>query len=110
MIQQHIEQIQNKLREASTLSDPVKAELLELLSSLHAEVNHLSETRMEDADSVTRFAAASAHEATRTEQKPELLKAALDGLNSSVAGLESTHPGLAQVVNRIAVTLSNMGI
>jgi hypothetical protein len=32
------------------------------------------------------------------------------GLRSSVAGFEKSHPRLAQVVNSISNTLSNLGI
>ncbi|MDQ3622954.1 MAG: DUF4404 family protein [Verrucomicrobiota bacterium] len=110
MIREHIEQIQAKVRDAKSIPEETRADLLELLSGLKSEVDVLSQTREEDAHSVARFAAASAHEATRAEQKPELLKAALDGLSSSVAGLEASHPKLADTVNRIAVALSNMGI
>jgi Domain of unknown function (DUF4404) len=110
MIHEHIEQIQAKVHNAKGIPDETKADLLKLLSELRAEVGVLSETNEEDAHSVARFVAASTHEATRTERKPELLEPALQGLTSSVNGLATSHPQLADIVNRIAVTLSNMGI
>src|ERR1700712_3227632 len=103
MIQDHIEQIQAKLQNAVGMPEETKAELLKLLTALKSELGALSETHEEAASSVVKFAAASTDEATRPEQKPELLEAALDGLTASVDGLESSHPELTQLVNRIAL-------
>lgn len=110
MIQEHIDQIQEKVQKDAAISETTKADLLQLLSTLKAEIHVLSQTQADAASSVARFAAASAHEATRKEQQPKLLEVALKGLHTSVEGLEASHPQLAAVVNRIAVTLSNMGI
>ena len=110
MIHEHIEQIQAKLQNADSIQPETRTELLNLLSQLKAEVGTLSQTHEEDARSVTGFVAASAHEATRKEKKPELLEHALQGLTSSAKEIATSHPQLADVVNRIAVTLSNMGI
>ncbi len=110
MIQQQIEQIQAKLENASGLSPESRSDLLNLLADLKAQVEMLSQTNEESARSVTTFAHASAHEATRPDKNPQELESALEGLTTSVVGLESSHPKLAEVVNRIAVVLSNMGI
>ena len=110
MIQQQIEQIQAKLENASGLSPENRSDLLNLLADLKAQVEMLSQTNEEGARSVTTFAHASAHEATRPDKNPQELESALEGLTTSVVGLESSHPKLAEVVNRIAVVLSNMGI
>jgi hypothetical protein len=110
MIQDHIEQIEEKVQKTAGLSSETKSELLNLLSELKVEVSNLSKTNQEDARSVAHFVAASAHEATRMERKPEQAGAALRGLTASVEGLEGSHPELTALVNRIAVTLSNMGI
>ena len=53
---------------------------------------------------------ASTHEATRAEKKPKLIEAALNGLTASVESFEASHPKLAEVVNQIAIRLSNMGL
>jgi hypothetical protein len=110
MLQDRIQQIEARIRAAQNLPEETRRELLSLISSLQAEVESLAATRGEDAQSITHFADASTHEATRAERKPEVLQAALSGLTGSVMGLETSHPAIAQVVNRIAVTLSNMGI
>ena len=110
MIHDHIEKIETKVQGAKGIPEETRNELLGLLSTLKTEVGDLSRTHVEDADSITRFAEASAHEATREEKKPELVKVAVQGLSSSVQGFESSHPDLVQIVNRIATILSNMGI
>jgi queuine/archaeosine tRNA-ribosyltransferase len=81
-----------------------------LLGTLKSEVAKLSQTHGEQAESIAGFTQLSAHEATRTEQNPELLKLSLDGLGSSVRGFEESHPRLVRIVNAISNTLANLGI
>jgi len=110
MIQDHIEKIETKVKEAKGMPDETKTELIGLLANLKTEISDLSKTHVEDAGSITRFADVSTHEATREDKKPELVRAAVHGLTSSVGGFESSHPELVQIVNRIATILSHMGI
>lgn len=110
ILQDRVQQIEARITAAQNISEETRRELLGLLASLKGDVASLAATRDEDAQSITHFAAASTHEATRAEKKPDSLNAALQGLTGSVQGLETSHPGLVQIVNRIAVTLSNMGI
>lgn len=110
MIHEHFEHLLAKVQAAPSIPPETRDELLKQIAGLKAEVSALSETHADDAHSLARFAAASGHEATRSQQRPELLKAALHGLAISAEGLETTRPGLAQAVNRLAVTLSNIGI
>jgi hypothetical protein len=110
MIQETIAQIETRLREAGSPDDPKQQELLGLLGTLKAEVVKLSQDDAEQAQSITRFALASAHEATRQQKKPVLLEHSLRGLTASVEGFEETHPALVQIVSRISTTLSNLGI
>ena len=110
MITDHIDKIETKVQAAKGIPDDTRNELMRLLSTLKTEIHELSRTHGEDAASITRFTEVSAHEATREEKKPELVKVAVQGLSSSVDGFESSHPALVQIVNRIATILSNMGI
>ena len=110
MIQKTIENIEGKIRESSSVNDESKAELLRLLAMLKAEIGELSKTHPEQAESITSFAQASAHEATRKEKNPDLIKLSLDGLSASVKGIEASHPDLLQVVNAVSQALANMGI
>jgi hypothetical protein len=110
MIHDRLEKIAADIRGAQNIPDEKKAELLNLLSGLKTEIEALSKTHGEDARSITGFAGVSASEATRAGKKPRLVSASLDGLTSSVEGFEVSHPRLTQLVNRLAVILSDMGI
>ena len=110
MIQERIDKIENAVHSAANLPAETKQELLALLSELKAEVGPLNETHGEHADRITRFADASVQEATRSERAPEQAAAAVTDLSASVVGFEASHPRLVQIVDRLANTLSNMGI
>jgi hypothetical protein len=110
MIQKTIETIEAKIKESASIGDENKAELISLLGELKEEVSEFSKTHAEDAESITHFTQASTHEATKTSKNPQLLKLSVDGLSSSVEGLETSHPKLVEVVNKVAYILSNMGI
>jgi len=110
MIQETIGKIEERLRKTDAIKDENKAELLNLLSTLKGEVSQLSHTNSEQAQSIAGFTAVSAHEATREERNPQLVRISLQGLASSVEGFERSHPRLVEVVNSICTTLSNLGI
>ncbi len=110
MIEDTIQKIEARLQSAESISDERRQELLNLLSTLKSEVAKLSETHSEQAESIAAFADVSTHEATRSEQNPQLLKLSLEGLNSSVQEFEKSHPRLVQIVGAVTNTLSNLGI
>jgi Asp-tRNA(Asn)/Glu-tRNA(Gln) amidotransferase C subunit len=110
MLKTTIANIENKIKRNASIQDKDKAELLRLLSSLQDEVSELSKIDNEQAESITGFAQTSAHEATRKDKNEDLLDLSLKGLTSSVGELESSHPKLVEIVNRISQMLSNMGI
>lgn len=110
MIKETISAIQARIRGADSLSSERRDELLQLLGNLENEVDELSRTHSEQAQSIARFAQLSAHEATRDKPQPKLLDLSLQGFRSSVDGFEKSHPKLVQVVNTISHTLSNLGI
>ncbi len=110
MLEETISKIESKLQTTGAIKEENRSELLELVSTLKKEVAALSKTHDEQAESIAGFANVSAHEATRQEKNPELLKVSLQGLSSSVEGFEKSHPELVAIVNRICTTLSNMGV
>lgn len=110
MIEETIGKIEARIQSADTIKDDRRHELLQLLGTLKSEVAALSKTHGEQAESIAGFAEVSTHEATRTEQNPQLLRLSLQGLSSSVTELEKSHPQLVQIVNAISNTLSNLGI
>ena len=110
MIEKTISEIEAKISGAETISPERRGELLQLLGTLKTEIAKLAQTRSEQADSIAGFAQLSAHEATRTEQNPQLRELSLQGLRSSVEDLEQSHPRLTQAVDRITKMLSDLGI
>ena len=110
MIEDTIGDIEARIQNAEAISDERRKELLQLLATLKSEVAQLSKTHSDQAQSIAGFTALSAHEATRSEQDPQLLKLSLQGLGSSVGGFERSHPKLVQIVNAISNTLANLGI
>ena len=110
MIEDTIGKIEARIQGADSIKEERRQELLELLATLKSEVSRLPAKHDEQAQSIARFAEISTHEATRSQQNPDLLNLSLKGLNSSVEGFEQSHPRLVQIVNTISHTLSNLGI
>jgi hypothetical protein len=110
MIDETLGKIEERIRNNESVEEGRKSELLKLLGTLKAEVDDLSKTHREHAESIAGFTQLSAHEATREQKDPRLLQLSIDGLSTSVAGLEKTHPKLVGIVNSFCVTLSNLGI
>jgi tyrosyl-tRNA synthetase len=110
MIEKTITSIENKVSDAKSIDEKDRIELLKLLGELKTEVTELSKTHAENAESITGFAKVSAHEAIREKKNPQLMTLSLKGLSSSVDEIESSHPQLVAVVNKISQILSNMGI
>jgi hypothetical protein len=110
MIEDTIGKIEERIRGTEAIKEERRQELLQLLGTLKEEVAGLSKTHEEEAQSIAGFTELSAHEATRTEQNPELLKLSLEGMGSSVRGFEESHPRLVQIVNAISKTLADLGI
>jgi hypothetical protein len=108
MIQDRIAQIEATLTAAPNLSEATRAELLTLLADLKAEVTTLTDSDEDRARSITRSADAAM--ALTTTPQSDTAPAVLDEFRASVEGFEASHPRLVQVVDRIALTLSNMGI
>lgn len=110
MIHETISQIRSQLLASKSIREERRRELLDLLGTLEKEVSDLSRTHSEQAQSIAAFAEISAREATRTTRNPQLLSLSLQGLRSSVAEFEKSHPKLVNIVNSISRTLANLGI
>jgi hypothetical protein len=110
MIQDRIAKIEAKLHSTEHLSPETRAELLGLLADLKAEVGPLAETHGELAQNITQYTDAAVDQATREDKQADSASEAFEGLTSSVRDFEVSHPRLVQIVDRLALTLSNMGI
>ena len=110
MIDKTIQEIEARLRQADSLPAEKREELLGLFSTLRAEVVEISEEHGDTARDIAGHSDRSTSELTSTAPDRDRLQASIDGLSGSVSGFEESHPKLVQAVNRICVTLSNLGI
>jgi hypothetical protein len=100
MVEDRIRTIEARIRDSANLSEPAKAELLDLLAALRGELQGVKKEHLEQAERSAQGGPAHA----------ESLDAAMGGLSNTVTALEATHPRLADLANRLAVALANMGI
>jgi hypothetical protein len=110
MTDERIAKIQSAVESAENIPADKKAQLLDLLSKLQPAIAKVSETHHEDAKSIAHLVEASAHEATRAEQKPESIKKLLRELEQSVENFEASHPKLVALVTEYSAFLSAVGI
>ena len=110
MIRDTISKLEAKLQESSAVNPDTRQELLTLLGQLKSEITDLSQSNAQQAANIAGHTEFSTREAIRDEKNPEALQRSINDLSASVQGFESSHPKLVEVVNRIATTLSNLGI
>ena len=101
MVEDRIRNIEARVQSSASLPEPAKAELLELITALRAELQGVNKDHLDRAES-----------ATGSGEVPhgETIEDALGGLTGTVTELEAMHPRLSDLVNRLAVALSSMGI
>jgi plasmid stability protein len=110
MIPDRIAQIEATLRNAANIPDATRQELLDLLASLKAEIAPLAATHGASVEQIAGSADAAVQAAVHREEQPEEAAQAAEGLVASVRDFEASHPQLVQIVDRLAVILSNTGI
>jgi hypothetical protein len=110
MIRDTITKIEAKLQQSTAVAPENRQELLDLLAQLKSEIGTLAQSDARQAAAIAGHTELSTREAISAERNPELLESSLKDLSASVQGFESSHPRLVEVVNRIATTLSNLGI
>jgi hypothetical protein len=110
MIQDRIAKIEATLSNSPNIPAETRQELLSLLAELKAETAAFAATHGAEAQSLAQLTGTAVERATSEERQPEQTAEALEGLASSVRDFEVSHPRLVQIVDRLALTLSNMGI
>jgi hypothetical protein len=110
MIPERLAQIEATLRNSANIPEATRLELLDLLAGLRAEVAPLAVTHSATADEITGSADAAVQAAVHRGEEPEKAAQAVEGLAASVRDFEASHPRLVEIVDRLAQTLSNMGI
>ena len=110
MLRETIADIEARIRAIDAISAEKRDELLTLLRELKGEVNELSKTDAEHAESIAGFVRVSTHEAMRQEKNPQLVRLSIDGLASTVKDFELSHPRLVEHVNAVCSWLASVGI
>jgi hypothetical protein len=110
MISERLATIEAMLRDSANIPEATRRELLDLVAGLKAEVVPLVDTHGETAHEIAGSVEAAVQASVRREEHPEKAAQAVEGLAASVREFEATHPKLVEIVDRLALTLSNMGI
>ncbi len=110
MISERLDRLEATLRNNTGIPESTRQELLELLAGLKAVVVPLADTHGESAQAIAGSAEAAVQAAVSHESGPVQTAQAVEGLAASVREFEVTHPRLVEIVDQLALTLSNMGI
>ena len=110
MIDDTLNELEQKIKTYGALPEDKQKELVLLLAELKKEITQLAKTKSEAAESIAGFTKLSTYEATRQQKNPKLLDLSLKGLSESVLEFEATHPKLVERVNAICTSLANLGI
>ncbi len=90
MLDQLLKQLQTQVKATSNLPEETRTELLKQAALLETQ------QAQDDVDA--------------EDTEPDEANEGVDRLIASIEGLEASHPQITSLVNRIAMTLGNMGI
>jgi len=110
MTDEGIQRIKSAVESADHISPEKKAELLEVLTKLKPAIAKVAQTHEEDAQSISRFVEASAHEVATRKERPESVERVLQKLKQTVEKFEASHPELTAFVTEYSAVLSGLGI
>jgi hypothetical protein len=110
MISERLAQIESTLRNSANIPAATRQELLELVAGLKAEMGPLAGTHGASAHAIAGNAEAAVQASVLRDEAPEQAAQAVAGLAASVRQFEATHPRLVEIVDQLALTLSNLGL
>lgn len=110
MTDERIQKIKSAVESADHISPEKKTELLEVLAKLKPALAKVAQTHEEDAQSISRFVEASAHEIAIKKERPESVERVLQKLKQRVEKFEASHPELTSFVTEYSAVLSGLGI
>jgi prefoldin subunit 5 len=110
MTDERIQQIKSAVESADHISPAKKAELLDVLTKLKPAIAEVAQINEEEAERISRFVEASAHEVASKKERPESLERVLHKLKQSVEKFEASHPQLTAFVTEYSAVLSGLGI
>ena len=110
MTDERIQKIKSAVEAADHISPEKKAELLAVLAKLKPAIRKVAKTHEQEAETISRYVEASAHEAAGKKKHPEGLEKILYRLKQSVEKFEASHPELTAFVTEYSALLSSYGI
>ncbi|MFA6714575.1 MAG: DUF4404 family protein [Victivallaceae bacterium] len=105
-----IEAIEKKIQATSQIDAKIKEDLLDLMRSLKTELSSLKDIHPETAHDIAEQTGFSTSKVLDSPEKQEDLQKSIDSLQGTVEEFEASHPKLVQVVNRLCMMLSDIGI
>ena len=109
MTDERIQKIKSAVEAADHISPEKKAELLAVIAKLKPEIAKIAQTHQEEAESISRFVEASAHNVATKKEGPERVERVLHKLKQSVEKFEASHPDLTAFVSEYSALLSSYG-
>jgi prefoldin subunit 5 len=110
MTEERIQKIKSAVEAADHISPEKKAELLTVLAKLKPAIAKVAQTHEQDAQSISQFVEASAHEIATKKERPESVERVLRKLKQAVEKFEASHPELTVFVTEYSAVLSGLGI
>lgn len=110
MLEETIKRIENIVNNSENLSKERRQQLINLAVDLKKQLNELSETNKEDANSIAGFTSITTYESLKDEQDDDLLNFTNSGLKLAIRKVEATHPQLIKTIRNFTRILSNLGI
>lgn len=110
MTDERIDRIKSAVESADHISPQKKAELLDVLSKLKPAIAEVAQTHEAEAESISEFVEASAHDVALKKERPESVERVLQKLKQTVEKFEASHPQLTTFVTEYSAVLSGLGI
>ena len=110
MTDERIQKIKSAVESADHISPEKKTELLAVLAKLKPAIAEVAQTHEQEAERISRFVEASAHEVASKKERPESVERVLHKLRQTVEKFETSHPQLTAFVSEYSAVLSGMGI
>ena len=110
MTDERIQKIKSAVEAADHISPEKKTEFLAVLAKLKPAITEVAQTSEEEAESISRFVEASAHDVATKREGPEKVERVLHKLKQSVEKFEASHPQLTAFVTEYSAVLSGLGI
>jgi ABC-type transporter Mla subunit MlaD len=109
MTDERIQKIKAAVEAADHISPGKKAELLDILTKLKPVLAEVAQTHQGEAEEISQFVEASAHEAATAKEGPESVERVVQKLKQTVEKFEASHPQLTAFVTEYSAVLSGLG-